>query len=226
MKFGILSDMHMDFSRSKDWDFTPEEGVFYLCAGDINSKLHMRQDFVNRHKDHMLYVLGNHDYYGFDFPTKTMPKEAVVGGLKIVGVTLWTDLSNPKDWFNYVNGLVDSRYIDGLTYDAYTERFAEDLEYLMTSEADVIVTHHCPTLRAIAPQFQVGEATKYNPGFASDLENTILSMAKPPKLWVYGHTHWRHSYRIGETLFVCNPMGYPGENTYYTNYEPQVIEID
>lgn len=225
MKYGIISDLHLEFRKQNPWDFIPDPDVFYLCAGDIDSNMMRRHDFIGRHLDHMFYVLGNHDFYGRSFPERGIGLSTYQhGDHKIVGATLWTDLSNPKDWFNYVNGLVDSRYIDGLTYEKYNERFAEHLEFICESGADVVVTHHCPTLLAIAPQFQFGESTKYNPGFSSDLENTIRNLAKPPKLWVYGHTHWRHSYKIGETLFVCNPLGYPGENK--EQYAPVIVEIE
>ena len=226
MKLGILSDLHLEFDRSYPaWDFEPEPDVFYICAGDIHSNHYERFAFISRHEDHMFHVLGNHDYYGREFPHEGLGKTFEKDGVKFAGATLWTDLSDPQDWYNYVNGLVDSRYINGLSYDAYNERFQEHLDFLLNSEADVIVTHHCPTLKAIAPQFQTGDSVKYNPGFASDLEQKILDMKKPPKLWVYGHTHWRHSYTIGETFFVCNPRGYPRENGYYSTYKPEVIEL-
>lgn len=47
-----------------------------------------------------------------------------------------------------------------------------------------------------------------------------------PKAWIYGHTHDKHDYYIGRTHYICNPVGYPGENNYLPDAaEPAVYEI-
>lgn len=69
--------------------------------------------------------------------------------------------------------------------------------------ATVVVTHHAPSPRSIAPRFQ-GDAL--NPAFASNLEELILRYQ--PALWIHGHMHDSFDYRIGRTRVVCNPRGY------------------
>ena len=34
------------------------------------------------------------------------------------------------------------------------------------------------------------------------------------KYWIYGHTHTRSNVIINEIPFLCNPIGYPNENTF------------
>lgn len=73
--------------------------------------------------------------------------------------------------------------------------------------ARVVVTHHAPSTRSIAPAF-AGKAL--NPSFASRLDG-LIEMTEPD-LWVHGHTHTSFDYRIAGTRVVCNPKGYGAEN--------------
>jgi len=52
----------------------------------------------------------------------------------------------------------------------------------------------------------------------SDLEGLIL--ASRPALWVHGHVHDSHDYRIGSTRIVCNPRGYHSENP---SFDPALV---
>ena len=66
----------------------------------------------------------------------------------------------------------------------------------------VVVTHHAPSSRSIAPVFQGGTLS---PAFASDLEQL---MGPPVALWVHGHVHDSFDYEIVGTRVICNPRGY------------------
>jgi Icc-related predicted phosphoesterase len=67
----------------------------------------------------------------------------------------------------------------------------------------VVVTHHAPSPRSIAPKFADSEL---NPAFTSNLEPLIEHYQ--PALWVHGHMHNSSDYKIGQTRVVCNPRGY------------------
>jgi len=67
----------------------------------------------------------------------------------------------------------------------------------------VVVTHHAPSRRSIAPRFQ---DDPLNPAFASNLEPLIDTYQ--PSLWIHGHMHDSFDYMIGRTRVVCNPRGY------------------
>ncbi|MEX0598429.1 MAG: metallophosphoesterase, partial [Candidatus Paceibacterota bacterium] len=116
-KVGIFSDLHMEFNTERNgipWDFEPEPDAFYICAGDIHSNDEKREAFINKHAKHMFWVLGNHDYYGGKFPSGYQNCMAYVDkntGLSIKGDTLWTNLTQDRDWVLYQNDLVDSRLI-------------------------------------------------------------------------------------------------------------------
>src|SRR5947208_3550551 len=70
----------------------------------------------------------------------------------------------------------------------------------------VVVTHFAPHPRSIAPAYAGHRA---NPGFVLDLEDSMGSAA----LWIHGHTHTFFDYRVRGTRVICNPRGYPGEQT-------------
>jgi predicted phosphodiesterase len=220
VKLGIMSDLHMEFSP---WEFTPEPDVFYINAGDIHSNWLTRERWLSFFPD-MFYILGNHDYYHREFgnPYNFMKTKILEDGTKIAGATLWTDLSNFVEWGNYVHNLIDVRFIDKLDYDAYNNAHKIHKQFLLESKADIIVSHHAPSYKSLHPRY-IGNIA--NSGFITELEQDILEMAKPPKLWIHGHVHDPFDYIIGETRVICWPRGYPGEREHFANYQPKVIEI-
>lgn len=229
MKIGLISDLHMDFDNRNGgipYKFVRDPKVdFYICAGDIHSDPLRRDVFINDNKNYMLCIRGNHDFYSYknnfeDSITETVIHE--VDGIKIAAATLWTEFKSYSDWQMYVRCLNDKHCIDGMTFDLYQETHKRHLDFLLNSEADIIVTHHAPSFKSIHPRY-AGDIA--NICFASDLDAKICSLAKPPKYWVHGHVHDPHDYMIGSTRVVCNPRGYPREREYYYTYEPKILEV-
>lgn len=66
----------------------------------------------------------------------------------------------------------------------------------------VVVTHHAPHRRSLAPRFQ---GNWLSPAFVSELPDEFFQV---PALWVHGHTHECFDYVVHETRVVCNPRGY------------------
>lgn len=219
MKFGILSDLHLHFD--KKWDFVPEDGVFYLCAGDIIEEHNKRKLFLEKHENHMFSVMGNHDFYRSSFwigpgHTKT------IKDVKIAGATLWTEMKEDFHWNLYVNGLNDFAMINFMSEKAYKEAHSLQKDFLFKSNADIIVSHHAPSKQAIHPKW---ELELCNHCFCNDLDEQILSLEKPPKLWVFGHIHDPCWFYIGKTLCIANPKGYPHESNFY-EYVPYILDMD
>ena len=66
----------------------------------------------------------------------------------------------------------------------------------------VVVAHHDPHRQSLAPRF----ATEWvSTAYLSALPASFLEV---PVLWVHGHTHSSHDYRVGNCRVVCNPRGY------------------
>ena len=100
-----------------------------------------------------------------------------------------------------------------------------------TTNTTVVVTHHAPSRRSIAPQF-AGDSL--NAAFASDLTGLMgLPRVPPvvtdeipapvtPALWVHGHMHNSSDYLERGTRIVCNPRGYfPYEPN--PDFDPKLI---
>ena len=226
MKIGIMSDLHMYktvLTEETPWDFEPEDDVFYICAGDICEDDDARNRFVQKHYDHMFAINGNHDYYGGTFADAkyhTLLRE--VNGLRIAGATLWTDVRDNLNWYRYTKGLIDCHYISDITQALMIETHEAHKDFLLRMEADIVVSHHCPSYMSIHPKY-VNDPL--NVCFANDMTDLIFNMKKPPKLWVHGHTHEDFDYMIGETRVVCWPRGYKNERDNYWNYAPKIVEI-
>ena len=220
MKFGIFSDLHMEF---EPWYFEPEADVFYLNAGDTHPRKMMRDYFESIMGPRYFSVLGNHDYYGGSFQDASGDIfQTEVNGLKIAGATLWTDI-RPDRWFDFREYMMDYRNIKGMNYDRYMNAHKTHHDFLFQADADIWVIHHLPSFASVHEEYRNSDGNDF---FATELSLKILDMKKPPKLIVHGHTHRRMDYMLGDTRVICNPRGYPGENEWYKNYQPVYVEIE
>lgn len=232
MIIGIISDLHLD-NWKKPFDFHPNDYPsvdIWINAGDTSSNKLTRDSFDSLFKDKTyLRILGNHDYYGMDMETSmdynyAMPDhfcaKLIVDDIKIAGATLWTDLSNPIDWLNYKTGLIDCSHIKNWRQEIYYDHHEFQLDFLLNSEADIIVSHHAPSYQSVGPRYK---GDPYNPCFATELSGKILSMKKPPKLWIHGHMHNESDYMIDTTRVICHPRGYPGEIN--REYKPLFLKV-
>jgi predicted phosphodiesterase len=82
----------------------------------------------------------------------------------------------------------------------------------------IVVTHHLPSWRSVAPPF-IRSAS--NAAFASDLDELF----EPVALWIHGHTHHSFDYLVGTTRIVANPRGYPRKSGGFENplFEPALL---
>lgn len=84
--------------------------------------------------------------------------------------------------------------------------------------ATVVITHMAPSMRSVEERFATNLGS---PAFASQLDALVAQA----DLWVHGHMHASHDYRIKQCRVVCNPCGYQmadgmPEND---NYNPGLI---
>jgi Icc-related predicted phosphoesterase len=184
-----------------------------------------RDYFLSLHPN-LFYIYGNHDYYGrqtIDWDqAETHVKEVVVDDVKIRGATLWTEMTDNGDWLHYTRNLADNSYIRKMTLESYQKVHKAHKKWLFESDADVLIMHHSPSYKSIAPRFIGDDCNMF---FATELSNIILDMKKPPKLIIHGHMHNKSDYMIGDTRVICHPRGYPDENPWFKNYEPLILEV-
>ncbi|MEZ5994700.1 MAG: metallophosphoesterase [Hyphomonadaceae bacterium] len=168
-------------------------------------------------------------------------KIAIVEGVRFVGTTLWTDYelygTPARSMAIASSALNDHRLIYPKSGDsALTSAQARDwhlssrawLEAVLAEPfpgQTVVVTHHLPHRRSIAPQYLGDPVT---PAFCSDLAPLVENSGAA--LWVHGHTHCSFDYVAGTTRVVCNPKGYgprrQGGKSENPDFDPYlVVEI-
>lgn len=152
----------------------------------------------------------------------------VVDGVRFLGCTLWTDFElaidtpegprrdAPRGMAMAGARMADYRCIDWLEAGVPRKLRPKDtlllhhrqrawLERALSEAFDgptVVVTHHGPHRGSLAPRFA---ADWVSTGYASELPAHFFEV---PVLWVHGHTHSSHDYRVGGCRVVCNPRGY------------------
>jgi UDP-2,3-diacylglucosamine pyrophosphatase LpxH len=237
MLLHVMSDLHFEF----DGDFrAPDVAADVLVlAGDIQPGTAGLARFADAGLP-VIYVPGNHEYYGHHFDETNAElraaakslgihlldnDEAVVGGVRFLGSTLWTDFRLDGEL-----GVPRAMQAAGqLVFDFKSIRYAgsalltpkdtvllhrQSVEWLAQKLDEpfpgttVVVTHHAPHLGSIHPRW---ERSPINPSFASDLSHL---MGKAP-LWIHGHMHDSFDYTVAGTRVVCNPKGYFGENKFF-----------
>ncbi len=159
--------------------------------------------------------------------------ETSIGGIRFLGATLWTDfeLFSPdpvelgllkqdarKSIKDYSSGEIRTGALlkpqgeasVSLTPELAIQRHWESRSWLEKALAvgdpskTVVITHHCPNLNSIPPQFRTGDSSKFSPVYASDLSDLGGRCA----LWIHGHVHESADYVMMGTRVVCNPRGY------------------
>jgi predicted phosphodiesterase len=155
-----------------------------------------------------LYWLDHHSFTGFD---------CYIGQQRFIGTPLWfrDDPMNPA--FEYM--LNDFNQIEDYRDHVYREN-ERAVRYLTknVTEDDIVITHHIPTRRSVAPRYLQSPTTRF---FLCDMDPMIYTGR--PKMWIHGHTHVAYDYKHVSTRVICNPLGYPHEPNKFD--ENKIIEI-
>ncbi len=183
----------------------------------------------------VVFTAGNHCYYRDCFEVAVAPDEqrtldvtnstlyalaqttgtiylqqqqVIISGVRIVGCTLWSDVSDRA--FYQLN---DSRLIFS-SPTQYRDAHVADVQWLKHALSTdvltptIVLTHHLPSFALIHPSYAGSEI---NSGFATELD-ALISTNSNIKAWVCGHTHKQVTAAINQCALVTNPAGYPGEN--------------
>lgn len=225
MKLLIASDLHFEFQRDAGRTLVGElaPADAFVVAGDLccASGLGDALDLCCERYTDVVFVAGNHEYYGSSFPrVRAILHEAEkrhggklhvlerstceIGGVRFAGTTMWT---RRTPWIHkHQHMLSDFSVIEDADPIVYEEN-REALAFLEreVSSGDVVVTHHLPADRSVARMFK---RSPLNCFFLCDVEPLISE--RQPRLWVHGHTHSSCDYLVGSTRVLCNPFGYAG----------------
>lgn len=237
MKLQILSDahteMHADGGKSfVEWVTTDADVL--VIAGDLGTTRTLREvlrQFCQRYP-HVIYVLGNHEYYGSSLPEvrKVMGRTrkecpnlhwlenevAVIDGQRFVGSTLWfPDDGSNEAWEGHLNDFWQILNFRDWVYNLNQRSMAFLADEVRAG--DVVVTHHIPTVRGITPRWVGSFLNRF---FVCDMTSAIEKTQ--PKFWAYGHTHDSNHLLLGETELICNPFGY-ARREENRSFDPRLI---
>jgi predicted phosphodiesterase len=243
MRLQLLSDLHFEFHADGGREFVaaldPTGVDVLVLAGDIATLSGLGQAlhaFCERYADaRVVYVHGNHEFYGTDRgavldasarASQANPNLAwldgsgvEVQGHQILGAPLWfREDAAAKPYRRMMNDFSQIREFESWVY-AENARAQGFLERELQA-GDIVVTHHLPSARSIAPEFEGGPLNAF---FLCDLEPLIVE--RKPALWLHGHTHASTDYQVGATRVVCNPFGYAGHELNPAFVDKLVIEV-
>lgn len=234
MRIHILSDLHNEFVAFEP--FVRDADVVIL-AGDIDIKTRGVEWARTAFSCPVLYVPGNHEYYGGHL-TRTFQKmvdagqaqvrvldcaEVVLDGVRFLGATGWTDYSATgnvplAEWDAQrtmtdfrkirVEGYRRTRPADFAALSRRARRWLQDRLAEPFDGPTVVITHHAPSMLSLADSPDAG--SHLDAAYANRWEDL---MSDGVALWVHGHSHWAVDYEIFGTRVVSNPRGYPGEMT-------------
>jgi Icc-related predicted phosphoesterase len=245
MKLQIASDLHIEISPFEPPD---TDADVIVLAGDIHNGLKGLKWIRNqRFGKPVVYVLGNHEYYGNSMPrlvekmrcaaegsnVHLLERERVtIGDVCFLGCTLWTD-------FKLLGTETTSRAEAGYRMNDY-HRIRVNPEYRKLQPLDTLTVHrdslnwiekavtksssHQTVVISHHAPSSLSLAEQYpseplSPAYASDLADFID--ASSVSMWIHGHIHKSLNYSIGQTRIICNPRGYFG--SFNPEFNPALV---
>ena len=229
MKLRYFSDLHLERIKNMDAFLSQiPPGLDEVCilAGDIGNPHEPQYDvfmkFIRRNFMKAFVIAGNHEYYGSPmeetdafldkyfkpFENVTFLKESyeVYGGYCFVGTTLWTHIIDPKYKIQDVYRIPRFDYMECNRLHRKSLAF---LKEALTHENCVVITHHMPSSALIDVKYLTPSMRPYHQWFACEMDAFFIPNIQA---WFYGHTHTPSQKQIQNIPFLCNPIGYPGEN--------------
>ena len=262
MKIQLFSDLHQEFYwRSPslgDVVVHPEAEVVVL-AGDIHAGKEVSgyaRALAEKYGKPVIFVPGNHEYYNQEYAEleKLFKAESgdgvhillddtvVIGGVRFVGGTLWTDfrlyegtprLYTRDEAFKIgTKSLHDFKCIqeNGLTFTAqrsaeWHEKTRAYIENVLASPFDgatVVVTHHAPHQNSIHERYAPSklaltsgaEVKGENPYWKLNVcfASNLGAVVDKADVWLHGHVHDSFEYTVGMCRVYANPRGYPRQD--------------
>ena len=239
MKLRYLSDLHLELVKPNKIEkkiirqITPGINEILILAGDIGNPYKSNYDvfmkFASKNFKKTFVIPGNHEYYN---KTKTIQETnefmenyfqqfnnitllnnnyEIYDNYYFVGTTLWSKITDPTFEINDITQIPNFDYIQYNEFNKSSIDFLE--ETLKNNNNCIIITHHVPSFSLIDNKYKTEELSPYNQWFYSDIDDLIEINKDKIKVWIYGHTHTPSNIIINNIPFLCNPIGYPNENS-------------
>lgn len=243
MKLLILADLHKEF---EPFDRTDTEADVVILAGDTDTKTKgiewAKTAFAGRP---VLYVPGNHEYYGCCYQKHRGEMREAAGGSNVVlldrdsceingvvflGATLWADFkllgNQPLAMLTAQGVMNDFKHIRTLPdYRKFqptdAARIHAEERAWLEKELEAAAGRKVVVITHNLPSMRsIPERYRTDPisaAYASNLDDLVERSGA--LLWLHGHTHTACDYVIGRTRVLCNPRGYPQESPLQTGFK-------
>lgn len=198
----------------------------------------------------VIYVPGNHEYYGGKINTADQKMMEWMDGVdnfhylncghvkidnyNFIGATLWTDFDggNPIKMLTCQLGMNDYKQIRTL----YKER--NECHKITPYDIARLNVQHLQFIKSKLEEFRGQKnivVTHHSPSYKSVTDNwrgdpinagyhndlDKLIEQYNPAIWQHGHVHSSHRYKIGKTTVIANPRGY----THFTTRSKKKIDL-
>jgi predicted phosphodiesterase len=237
VRLHVLSDLHLERGNHNQ---PPAEAEVIVLAGDIavgTDGIAWARQWADGRP--VLYVAGNHEFYGQALPDLTADlrraadgssihvlenDELVLDGVRFLGATLWSDF----DFDGVEHRALSMRVCERAVTDYRLIRHGEEDRLLRAADTRAL---HLASREWLEDRLADGHdgptvvITHHAPyilfrppqvafrllagAFVSDLGP--LMGGERAAAWIYGHTHRAADRDIGGTRLVSNPRGYPDE---------------
>jgi predicted phosphodiesterase len=235
VRIHVLSDLHLERQAFSSPDVDAD---LVILAGDIatgTGGVEWARSWA--HERPVLYVAGNHEFYGHSTPGLLEQLrgaadgsrvdvlengEAIIGGVRFLGCTLWTDFDFDGPERRAQSMAMCERLVNDYGQIEYgpAGRPLAARDTLAIHESSrrwlderLAIGHDGPTV-VITHHAPLIRFKPSNPvlralggAFASDL--TDMMSDDRVALWIFGHTHRSVDLERGGTRVLSNPRGYP-----------------
>jgi predicted phosphodiesterase len=246
VKLHVLSDLHTEFAA---FSIPKTDADVLVLAGDIGTKLVGLEQALKTSEIPVVYVAGNHEYYGAAIPKLTGELQNLARGsqvhflendefvfedVRFLGCTLWTDFeilgleNRSLAMWDAEQKMADYRLI----------RLSPKFSRLRPIDTAGL---HFASLKWLKRQLEIPfdgrtvvvthhapSAKAFNPKYQSDLLSAAFASNLEPlldefqiDLWIYGHTHHNADFRHDSTRIISNQRGYPNERV--PGFNPNLV---
>lgn len=251
-KIALYSDLHLECGY-QDLSYLGRTDVdLIILAGDIVSyrTSHLLKDIAEIVKVPVVFVRGNHEYYGAPSFTRGVGEyfgtlqelgwntRAVFDipntDIRVIGNTQWSTMRGNKkeDDLQMLTGISDFHRIGEWTPEKMVQQGEFDLTVLIGELEEarddgkrvVVASHFAPTPECRNPRFADDLLTHY---FNNDYTKIIEEYSDVIEAWCFGHTHYNGVYpSVAGVPIYINAKGYPNEMQDGTPFDRQfVIEV-
>lgn len=234
MRIALLSDIHLSVNAIP---FPDLDADIVVLAGDI-SRPAPAIAWARSCPLPVVYVAGNHEFYGSDLIStyahlKSLTQgtqihvlersQYIHNGVRFLGCTLWSDYRLLDDPEERAHGIA---LATNVIRDFSCIKISPDFEDPFTPAVSQLIflqtvawLEECfsqdPTIPTVVvshfapPRLSISALFERSAINASFVSDLQARIKEwQPALWLHGHTHGSFDYRVGNTRVMCNARGY------------------